>query len=80
MTLSHRHQRPLLIWSQLHFHGSPMDIGHGSIYGKCQGSCVDRGVWGGNVEKVSDLRMRHRSLPDDRDPTRTSGMTFVACG
>ena len=46
---------------QLHFHGSPTDIGHSSIYGKCQGSC---GVWGGggNIEKVSDLRMRHRFL------------------
>ena len=30
---------------QLHFHRSPTDIGHGSIYGNCQGSVVDRGVW-----------------------------------
>ena len=39
-----------------------MDIGHGSIYGKCQGSRADRGVWGGNVEKVSDLGMQHGFL------------------
>ena len=32
---------------QLHLHGSPMDIGHGSMYGNYQGFLVDRGVWGG---------------------------------
>ena len=26
-----------------------MDIGHGSIYGNCQGSLADRGVWGGGM-------------------------------
>ena len=37
------------IRGQLHFHGSPTDIGHGSIYGNCQGSVADRGVWGGGM-------------------------------
>ena len=34
------------IRGQLQFHGSPTDIDHSSIYGKCQGSRADRGVWG----------------------------------
>ena len=34
---------------QLHFHGSHTDIGHGSIYGNCQGSLADGGVWGGGM-------------------------------
>ena len=51
-----------LFRGQLHFHGSPMDIAHGSIYGKCQGSLADCGFGGGNVEKVSDLRMQHGCL------------------
>ena len=34
---------------QLHFHGSPTDIVHGSIYGNCQGYVADRGVWGGGM-------------------------------
>ena len=34
---------------QLHFHGSPTDIGHGSIHGNCQGSRADARVWGGGM-------------------------------
>ena len=37
----------VLIRGQLHFQGSPMDIGHGFIYGNCQGSVADGGVLGG---------------------------------
>ena len=53
---------PSSIRGQLHFHQFPTDRGHGSIYGKCQESRADHGVWGGNVKKVSDLRMRQESL------------------
>ena len=34
-------------WGQLHIHGYPADIGHGSIYGNRQGSLADRGFWKG---------------------------------
>ena len=57
-----KREKLVFVSGQLHFHGSPTDIGYGSIYGKCHGSLADRRVWGGNAEKVSDLRMRYGFL------------------
>ena len=71
----------LLLRGQLHFHGSPMDIGHGSVYGNCQGSVADCGVWGGGMlEKWVIYGCVTDNSPDNRDATRTLGMHCVACG
>ena len=42
---------PVTLRGQLHLHGSPTDIGHGSINDNCQGSLAHCRVWGGGTLK-----------------------------
>ena len=57
-----------------------MDIGHGSIYGNCQGSVVDCGVWGGGMLKMLVIYGRVTdNSQDDMYATRMLGIHCASC-